>query len=123
MKRRDLWLVTRKSLQFLVVSCWFRRGEGLGEDKPTAEFTEGAEGTVDKALRHRAGLIDSRYRNGPADGEGARGGSGRGRRRVAFFATFTTHDSRRGTRGQLVEGTDWVQVAGIFFGGKYGGSC
>jgi len=63
---------------------------------------------------HRGGLDESWDRNLTADGAGGRGGSGRGRRRVGFFARFTAYDSRRGTRGQLVGGTDWVQVAGIF---------
>jgi hypothetical protein len=113
MKRRGLRLVTGDSKKFTVFSCKLLVSEGKrrGEDWLTAEFAENAEGTGDKALRHRghrAGLIGSR------DGDDGRGGSGRGRRRVGFFATFTAHDSRRGTRGQLVEGTDWVQVAGFF---------
>src|SRR5579864_6332501 len=45
-------------------------------------------------------------------GDGAWGGSGRGRRRAGFFATFTAHDSRRGTRGQLDGVTVEVQLAG-----------
>src|SRR5579864_8637058 len=45
-------------------------------------------------------------------GDGAWGGSGRGRRRAGFFATFTAHDSRRSTRGQLYGVTVEVQLAG-----------
>jgi hypothetical protein len=45
-------------------------------------------------------------------GEGARGGSRRGRRRAGLFATFTAHDSRRGTRVQLYGVTVEVQLAG-----------
>src|SRR5579859_4634165 len=44
-------------------------------------------------------------------GDGAWGGSGRGRRRAGFFATFTAHDSRRGARGQLYGVTVEVQLA------------
>src|SRR5579859_7310802 len=46
-------------------------------------------------------------------GDGAWGGSGRGRRGAGFFATFTAHDSRRGTRGQLYGVTVEVQLADL----------
>jgi len=59
---------------------------------------------------HRAGLDDGRGRKGAADGDGGRRGSGRGRGRGGCGATFTAHDSRRGWRGQLDEGTVEVQL-------------
>jgi hypothetical protein len=113
MNRRDLRLVTRD--RFTVLSCKLlvSEGEGQGEDWLTAEFREGAEGTGDKALRHRghrAGLDDGRDRKGAAEGESGWSGSGRGSGLGGCGATFTAHDSRRGTRGQLVEGTVEVQL-------------
>jgi hypothetical protein len=59
---------------------------------------------------HRAGLIESGDGDGAADGDGGRSGSGRGRGIGGCGATFTAHDSRRGTRGQLVEVTVEVQL-------------
>jgi hypothetical protein len=46
-------------------------------------------------------------------GESGRGGSGRGRRRAGFFATFTAHDSRRSMRGQLYGVTVEVQLSDL----------
>jgi hypothetical protein len=116
MKRRDLWLVACDPWRrFTVLSCKLSvsEGERRGKDWLTAEFTfEDAEGTGDKALRHRDGLDESRDRKGAADGDGARRGSWRGRGRVECGATFTAHDSRRGTRGQLYGVTVEVQLAG-----------
>src|SRR5579864_4362575 len=71
----------------------------------------------------RAGLDESRDRKGAADGDGGRGGSGRGRGLGGCGATFTAHDSSRGTPGQLVEVTVEVQLAGISSCGRCGASC
>src|SRR5579863_6297253 len=62
---------------------------------------------------HRAGLGDGRGRTGGADRDGGRRGSGRRRGLGGCGATFTAHDSRRGTRGQLYEVTVEVQLAGL----------
>ena len=82
---------------------WSRSGDAEGTPSERDDLPQRHRG-------HRAGLIDNGDRNGAADGNGTRGGNGRGRRRVGFFATFTADDSRRGTRGQLVEGTVEVQL-------------
>jgi len=78
----------------LLVSDGERRGEGL-------------------PLRHRghrAGLDDGRDRSGTTDGDGGWRGRGRGRGLGGCGATFTAHDSRRGTRGQLYGVTVEVQL-------------
>jgi len=108
---RELRFATSDRSRFTVLSCKLlvSEGERRGEDRLTAEITECAEGTGDKAPRHRghgAGLEESRDRKGAADGDGGRGGRGRG----GWDATFTAHDSRWGWRGQLVEGTVEVQL-------------
>ena|ERR1700686_4641410 len=112
MNRRDLWLVTCDSWRFTDLSCKLlvSEGERRGEDWLTTEDTER---TGDKAPRHRgrrAGLGESWDRKGGADGDGGRSSSGRRRGRNGCGATFTAHDSRRGRRGQLVEGTVEVQL-------------
>src|SRR5579864_6732021 len=54
--------------------------------------------------------VDCRQLKVACVGDGDRSGSGRGRGRGGSGATFTAHDSRRGWRGQLDEGTVEVQL-------------